>query len=158
MAPYARVASKPVDRRHQFRLVLCGHKAVEAGAVCIVLMVQGHLLEVTAAHLLVASKTGLLAVVPVLAVSFTRHARALVNRWTGSVILGATTFAADAMVHGSHYPGAYTEAALTGAGAFLFSLAISYTRVGHAIDEMGVSFLRAHSVAESQRPEMSSEA
>jgi hypothetical protein len=156
MSPYRRVATKSVDRRHQFRLVLCGHKAVEAGAVCMVLMVQGHLLEVTAAHLLIASKTGLLAILPVLVVSFTRHARTLVNRWTCSGILGATTFAADAIVHGSHYPGAYTEAALTGAGAFLFSLAISYTRLGHAIDRMGESFLRAHPAAASQHPEMSS--
>ena len=27
------------NERHQFRLVLCGHKAVEVGAVCLVLMV-----------------------------------------------------------------------------------------------------------------------
>jgi hypothetical protein len=74
-------------------------------------------------------------------VTFTRHARALVNRWTGSAILGATTFAADAVVHGSHYPGAYTEAALTGAGAFLFSLLVSYTRLGRYIDSVGHSLL-----------------
>jgi hypothetical protein len=135
------MASRIADKRHQFRLVLCGHKAVEAGAVCVLLMVQGHLLEVTAAHLLVASKTGLFAVVPVLLVSFTRHARTLVNRWTGSAILGVTTFAADALVHGSHYPGAYTEAVLTGLGAFVFSLAVSYTKLGHYIDGLGASFL-----------------
>src|SRR5262245_18541908 len=42
---------------HHFRLVLCGHKAVEAGAVCLVLMVQGHLADVTLAHLAIAAKT-----------------------------------------------------------------------------------------------------
>jgi hypothetical protein len=129
-------------KRHQFRLMLCGHKAVEAGAVCVALMLQGHLLDVTAAHLLVASKTGLLAVMPVLAMSFTRHARALLNRWTGSAILALTTFGADAIVHTSHYPGAYTEAALTGVGAGVLSLFISYTRLGHYIDGLGESFLR----------------
>src|SRR5262245_1359704 len=32
-----------LHKKQQFRLVLCGHKAVEAGAVCMILMVQGHL-------------------------------------------------------------------------------------------------------------------
>jgi hypothetical protein len=40
--------------------VLCGQKAVEAGAVCMVLMVQGHLGDVTLAHVEIAAKTGLL--------------------------------------------------------------------------------------------------
>ena len=54
------------SERHQFRLVLCGHKAVEVGAVCLVLMVQGHLAEVTLAHVLIATKTGLWAISPAL--------------------------------------------------------------------------------------------
>src|SRR5207249_4546967 len=99
-------------------LVLCGHKAVEAGAVCLVLMVQGHLTEITAAHLLIASKTGLLAVFPALGVSFTRYARHFVNKWTTSAFLGVCTFVADSLIHPSHYPGEYTEALLTGIGAF----------------------------------------
>ena len=70
-----------LDKRHQFRLVLCGHKIVEAGAACLVLMVQGQLGEVTAAHLLIASKTGLLAVMPVLCITFTHHVRYFINRW-----------------------------------------------------------------------------
>jgi hypothetical protein len=76
-----------VDEKHQFRLVLCGHKAVEAGAVCLVLMVGGHL---------------------------------------GAITLG---------------PGEYTEAALTGIGAFLFSLAISYTPIGKKLDHLAETFL-----------------
>ena len=128
-------------QRHQFRLVLFGHKAVEAGAVCMLLMVQGHLASITAMHLEIASKTGLLAIVPVIAVSFTRHARHFVNRWTTSALLGFCTFLADALVHESHYPGEYTEAALTGLGAFAFSVAISYTPLGKRIDELAENFL-----------------
>jgi hypothetical protein len=105
-------------------------------------MVQGHLADVTLGHLAVATKTGLLAVSPVLGVTLTSQARHLINRWTASAMLGICTFAADAIVHGSHYPGAYTEAALTGAGAFLFSLAVSYTSVGRYIDRLGEGFLR----------------
>lgn len=133
-----------LDEKHQFRLVLCGHKVVEAGAACLVLMVQGQLSEVTAAHLLIASKTGLLAVVPVLGITFTHCARHFINRWTSSLILGICTFAADAAIHPSHYPGHYTEAALTGIGAFVFSLLISFTPIGKRIDELAETFLSRH--------------
>ena len=129
-----------LNKKHQFRLVLCGHKAVEAGAVCLLLMVQGDLLALTAAHFLIATKTGLLAVSPAVGLTFTKHARHLANRWTASAFLGICTFAADALVHQSHYPGEYTEAALTGLGAFLFSLAISYTPLGKKIDHLAEDF------------------
>src|SRR5271165_6462882 len=116
-----------VNERQQFRLVLCGHKAVEAGAVCLVLMVQGQLGEVTLAHLSIATKTGILAIFPVLGITFTHYARHFANRWTSSLFLGICTFAADTAIHRSHYPGKYTEAALTSVGAFLFSILVSFT-------------------------------
>ena len=130
-----------LNDRQQFRLALCGHKAAEAGAVCLVLMVQGQLSDITLAHLLIASKTGLLAVLPVLVITFTQHARHLINRWTSSLFLGVCTFVADAAIHRSHYPGQYTEAALTGIGAFLFSLVISFTPIGRRIEELAETFL-----------------
>jgi len=127
-------------------LALCGHKAVEAAAVCVVLMVQGSLVDVSLAHLAIASKTGLLAVFPVLGVTFSPYARHLLNRWTSSAILGICTFGADAAIHASHYPGAYTEAVLTGLGAFIFSLVVSYTPLGTRIDRLAESFLHGHAV------------
>ena len=129
-----------ISREQQYRLALCGHKAVEAGAVCMVLMVQGDLTAVTLAHLVIATKTGLLAVVPALGVTFTKQVRHLLNRWTASAFLGVCTFLADAVIHASHYPGEYTEAALTGVGAFLFSLAVSYTPIGKKIDHLAETF------------------
>jgi hypothetical protein len=85
--------------RHQFRLALCGHKAVEAGTVCVLLMVHGQLAMVTLAHVGIASKTGLMAVFPALGITFTRYARHFArhfaNRWTSSA------------------PGEYTKAALS---------------------------------------------
>jgi len=136
-------------KKHQFRLALCGHKAVEAGAVCVLLMVQGNLAEATLAHFAVAAKTGLLAVSPALAVTFSQHARHIaqhlfLNRWTSSVFLGICTFAADAVAHPSHYPGAYAEAALTGLGAAAFSLVVSYTPLGKRIDHLAETFLGIH--------------
>ena len=130
-----------LNQRHQFRLVLCGHKAVEVGAVCLVLMVQGNLGEVTLAHFLIATKTGLWAISPALGITFTRYARHLVNRWTSSAFLGLCTFLADALSHESHYPGAYMEAFLTGIGAFVFSIVISYTPIGKHIDRLAEGFL-----------------
>lgn len=138
-------ARMPINRlfneRHQFRPALCSHKAVEAGAVCVVLMVQGHLGDATLAHFAIAAKTGLLAVSPILGVTFSRYAGRLMNRWTSSAFFALCTFFADAVIHASHYLGAYTEAALTAVGAFGFSLAVSYTPVGGYIDRLAESFL-----------------
>jgi integral membrane sensor domain MASE1 len=130
-----------ISERQQYRLALCGHKAVEAGAVCLVLMVQGDLTAITLAHLVIATKTGVLAVAPALGVTFTRYARHFLNRWTASAFLGGCTLLADALIHQSHYPGEYTEAALTGIGAFFFSLAVSYTPIGKNIDRLAETFL-----------------
>src|SRR4051812_16907735 len=104
--------------RNRYRAVLFGHKAVEAAAVCMILMVQGDLAAITMTHLAIATKTGVLAVIPALIVTFTIYVRHFVNRWTTSAFFGVCTFAADALVHQSHYPGELTEAALTGLGAF----------------------------------------
>ena len=136
--------SQLLNEKHQYRLVLCGHKAVEAGAVCLLLMVQGDLAGITLTHLAIASKTGLLAVFPVLGITFTHYARHFANRWTSSLFLGITTFFADAVIHPSHYPGEYTEAALTGIGAFAFSVVISFTPIGKRIDSLAETFLVPH--------------
>jgi hypothetical protein len=127
--------------RQRFRLAMCGHKAVEVGGVCLLLMVQGNLAGVTLGHVGIAAQTGVLAVVPVLGLTLTRHAHHLANRWTASVLLAVCTLVADAAIHGSHYPGAYTEAILTAIGAFLFSVVVSYTPIGRRIDRLAESFL-----------------
>jgi hypothetical protein len=128
-------------KRHQFRVALCGHKSVEAGGVCLLLMVQGHLLSITGAHLAIAAKTGLLAVSPAVAMTFTPFARHLINRWTSSAFFAVCTFFADSAIHPSHFAGEYSEAALTALGAFVFSVAVSYTGAGRYIDSLAHSFL-----------------
>jgi hypothetical protein len=114
---------KRIRGRHQYRLVLCGHKAVEAGAVCLVLMVQGQLMDATLSHFMIATKTGLLAMSPALGLTFTRHARHFSHKWAAALFFGVCTFIADGAIHASHYPGEYSEAAFTGLGAFALSLA-----------------------------------
>jgi hypothetical protein len=130
-----------LHEKHQYRLVLCGHKAVEAGTACLLLMVQGDLAGITLTHLGIATQTGLLAVFPAVGLTFTQYARHFANRWASSALLGVTTFAADALIHGSHYAGAYTEAALTGLGAFVFSVVISFTPLGKRLDGLAEAFL-----------------
>ncbi len=119
---------------------MCSHKAAEAAAVCMFLMVRGDLSAVTLTHVAIASKTGLLAVSPVLGITLTRHARRLANRWLCSALLAVSAFLADAWIHESHYPGDYTEAAMTAVGAFIFSVVLSYTPIGKYIDRLAESF------------------
>jgi len=130
-----------IHKKCRFRLMLCGHKAVETGAACLVFMVQGELGQATAGHFLIASKTGVLTVLPLLGITLTRHARHFANRWMSAIFVGVCAFFADAVIHGSHYPGAYTEAALTSTGAFALSVMISYTPAGKQIDRLAEAFL-----------------
>ena len=67
--------------------------------------------------------------------------------WTSALFLGLCTFVADALSHASHYPGAYMEAALTGIGAFAFSVVISFTPIGKRIDRLAEGFLHPHGEA-----------
>jgi hypothetical protein len=127
--------------RNQFRLVLFGHKAIEVGVVCLLVMVKGHLADVTLTHLAIATKTGLFAVCPALGVTYTRYARYFANRWSSSAFVGICTFFADVMVHESHFSWRYGDAALTAGGAFVLSLLISYTPIGKQIDRLAESFL-----------------
>jgi len=121
--------------------MLCGHKAIETGAACLFLMVQGQLTQATLGHFLVASETGILTVFPLLGLTLTRFARHFANRWMSAAFVAACAFFADATIHGSHYPGAYTEALLTALGAFALSVVISYTPVGKQIDQLAEAFL-----------------
>jgi hypothetical protein len=105
-------------------------------------MVQGQVADLTRLHFGIAAKTGMLAMFPALGLTFTRYARHLANRWTSAVILAGCGFFSDAVSHGSHYPGAYTEAALTAVGGFALSLLVSYTAVGRHLDGLAEQFLR----------------
>jgi integral membrane sensor domain MASE1 len=135
-----------LHKKHQFRLALCGHKAVETGAACLMFMIQGQVGEATLSHFLIASQTGVLTVFPLLGITLTRHARYFANRWVSALFVAVCAFLADALVHGSHYPGTYTEAALTALGAFALSIAVSYTPVGKQMDRLAESFLHVDPV------------
>jgi hypothetical protein len=97
----------------------------ESGLSCLLTMVQGNVLALTVSHWLVASQTGLLAGA---IVGTTVIAAKLRRPWVVSLVLGAVTTAVDAAVHAATFTlGSLTEAAITGVGAFVLSLAASET-------------------------------
>ena len=145
---------KRISGRHRYRLVLCGHKAVEAGAVCLVLMVQGQLMDATLSHLLVAAKTGLLAMSPALGLTFTRYAHHFANKWVTALFFGICTFAADSAIHASHYPGEYSEAAFTAVGAFALSLVVASTPLGKRIDALAETVFHRPSTSRNAHPDL----
>ena len=107
--------------------------------MCLLLMVQGNLLALAPEHFLLASKR-----VSVSCLSSDRgylhsYGRHLSNRWTSSAFLGMCAFLADSAVHRSHFAGTFGEAAVTGLGAFVFSVAVSYTPVGRFVDRLADS-------------------
>jgi hypothetical protein len=97
----------------------------ESGISCLLTMVQGNVLALTISHWLVASQTGLLAGA---IVGTTVIAAKLRRPWVVSLVLGVVTTAVDAVVHHTRFGfESLTEAAVTGAGAFVLSLAVSDT-------------------------------
>ena len=106
----------------------------EAASVCLVTMVQGNLLVVTAAHLIIASQTGLIAgAIAALGLYFARANTRLVI----SMTLGVITTVVDYLVHPGMFGSAVTEAVVTGVGAailsYLIGTAMQYFRSRKAI-------------------------
>ena len=106
----------------------------EAATACLVTMVQGNMLVVTAAHLLVASQTGLIAgAIAALGLYFARVG----TRLAISNTLGVITAVVDYVVHPGMFGTVVTEALVTGVGAavlsYLIGTAIQYFRSRNAI-------------------------
>jgi hypothetical protein len=134
-----------LHKRHQFRLALLGHKAAETASVCLFLMVQGQIAQATLGHFVLASETGLLTVFPLMGITLTKYARHFSNRWIAAALVAVCSFFADALIHASHFPGKFTEAALTASGAFALSLVISFTPLGKYFDRLADGFLHQES-------------
>ena len=108
----------------------------ESTAACLVTMVQGNLLALTASHLLTASQTGLIAGSVATLGIFMSKAR---NRWLIAAALGVTTAIVDFFVHPGMFGAMATEAIVTGLAAAMISLFIGY----------GMHFMRTRRAIES---------
>jgi hypothetical protein len=96
----------------------------EAALACLVTMVQGDLMSLTAAHWFIASQTGLIAgAITATAILLTRLRRP----WIISLSLGAVTAIVDYFVHpGMLSTYAIVEAIITGLGAAVLSFAFAH--------------------------------
>lgn len=90
----------------------------ESTAACLVTMLQGNLLALTASHLLIASQTGLIAGTITAVGLFIAKTR---NRWLITIGLGVTTGIVDFYVHPGMFGAVATEAIVTGLAAALLS-------------------------------------
>ncbi len=90
----------------------------ESTVACLVTMVQGNLLALTASHLLIASQTGLVAGTIATVGIFVAKTR---NRWLISAGLGVTTGVVDFYVHPGMFGSVVTEAFVTGLAAAILS-------------------------------------
>lgn len=96
---------------------------LESGCACAVVMVQGQLLLLSAAHWLIALQTGLLAgALSSALLAFGRAPRP----WVLSVVLGAATAVADFIVHSGDLVDVLIEAIVTGVGAAVLAYAFTY--------------------------------
>lgn len=95
----------------------------EAACACAIMMVQGQLLALSAAHWVIALQTGLVS--GALATALIIIAR-VTRPWVIAVVLGVVTAVVDYFVHsgGPFIPG-FIEALLTGLGAGSLSLLVT---------------------------------
>lgn len=103
-------------------------RIVEATSSCLLMMTQGNLFAITFKHWMVGLKTGFLTGLMAVAVSIFGNPEYQNNKYVVSGIVGFLTAISDLIVHPSHFGGVYTEAIVTGIGAGLFCLALSYIK------------------------------
>ena len=97
----------------------------EASPACLLVMVQGNVWLATIGHLQKAVETGFITGAGVLILSLFTHYW-FSNKFVVAGITGGMCFAADLLVHPSHFGGATTEAIVTGAFTALISLAVNF--------------------------------
>jgi len=97
----------------------------EASPACLLVMVQGNVWLATIGHLQKAVETGFITGAGVLILSLFTHYW-FSNKFVVAGITGGMCFAADLLVHPSHFGGATTEAIVTGAFTTLISLAVNF--------------------------------
>lgn len=103
------------------KVALFAENIGESSAACLVAMVQGNILAVTATHWAIALQTGLAAgTAASIALAFMRTT----GKWRVALVLAVVTGIVDYLVHPGMIGGGPTEAILTGLGAGALSLAV----------------------------------
>ena len=105
--------------KHLNKLKVLVERFGQSWSACMLAMVQGDVSVLTFNHAIVASKTGLLTGLAMVAASLYKGG----NQWLGIYLTGLFTVIADFVVHPQHFP---LEAVVTGLGAM--ALAIIYDK------------------------------
>jgi hypothetical protein len=92
--------------------------------------------NVTFGHFLIASKTGVLTVFPLLGITLTGMHDTLLTGGCPHFLSRRVRSSRMLSFTNLIYAGAYTEAALTAAGAFALSVIVSYTPLGKQVDRL----------------------
>lgn len=92
--------------------------AAESTTACLVTMVQGNILALTASHLLIASQTGVIAGLLASAGLLIAHTD---KRWVVSLVLALVTAIVDYFVHPGMFGPVMLEAIVTGVAAGVLS-------------------------------------
>ena len=103
-------------------------RIVEAGTACFFLMTQGNTIALKAKHFINAGKTGLITGLMAVALSFCAKKELQDNKYIVAGAVAFLTAVADILVHPGKFGGPETEAIITGIGAGLLSLALSYIK------------------------------
>jgi hypothetical protein len=116
------------DLKNMKDLPECIERAGEVWVSCMLLMVQGQVLELTTSHAITAAKvsTGV-----VLTYFVAKKLLGIKKFWKTIVLLAAITAAIDFLVHPTHFGEAWTEAVVTGIGASLFATIGHYIATRH---------------------------
>jgi len=103
-------------------------RVLEAGTSCLIFMTSGNVIGLTSKHFMNAGKTG--AITGLMAVFLSIFAKKEYKD-NKSVVAGAVGFLTaitDLFIHPTHFGGPQTEAIVTGIGAGLLCLALSYIK------------------------------
>ena len=109
------------------KIMIVAERFSQAWTSCMVMMVEGDLGALTLYHAKVASKTGIVTGLAMVAASFIPWKKVREDKWVLTFLLGVATAAADLWNHPTHFGPEWAEAVATGAGAMV--LAVLYERV-----------------------------
>jgi len=100
------------------RVRLFSEKFSEAWTSCMFFMVQGNVASLTIEHAFIASQTGALTGLALVVTSLFHLED---NRVINAGMTGILTMIADMIVHPTHFGAFWTEAAMTGLGAYMLA-------------------------------------
>jgi hypothetical protein len=106
------------------KAAIFGKRITEISPACLMMMVQGDVKAITITHWITALKTGALAAIAIVILSFIDKSLQK-NKFAVAGMTGFMTVIADRLSHPSHFWGVNGEAIATGIAAGLLCLAMS---------------------------------